>query len=231
MVNLEISNYDLGGIVIGNPIYEEGILNFPGADTYVAGTLIAFLPVASGSVTPDVGNTGDGTVTGFALEVGDPPKIGDWNLECITAVTNGGIFKLEDPDGNLAEGQIEINPPGAGGTVVYSGNGMTFTITDGTTDFVAGDKFDLEITALNKWVIYDPAGVGGAENPRGVLTIETEAAGASDVSFRPLISGRVRTEKLVIDGGGSITDEIKNKLRDYTIIALDIDEMNLLDNQ
>jgi len=230
MANLEIQNYDMGGVVIGNPLYDDGLLAFPGADDYAEGTILAFLPVAVGAVAAT--GTGNGTVTGFALSnVGEPPKVGNYNLECIVAVTNGGIFKLEDPDGNLVANNIEINPAGAGLTVVYVGNGITFTITDAGTDFIVGDKFALAVAALNKWVIFNPAGVGGAEEPRGILTIAASAAGAGDVSVRPLIKGKVRTEKLVIDGGASVTDEIKNQLRKYSIFCIDVDELNVLDNQ
>ncbi len=42
MINpLTIANNDPAGVVIGNPEYEDGLLKFPGNDTYVAGTILA----------------------------------------------------------------------------------------------------------------------------------------------------------------------------------------------
>ena len=38
---MTITNYDPSGIVIGNAEYEDGLLKFPGNDTYAAGTILA----------------------------------------------------------------------------------------------------------------------------------------------------------------------------------------------
>jgi hypothetical protein len=37
--------YDQGGIVIGNPVYEDGLLSFAGADTFAAGTILSTVGV------------------------------------------------------------------------------------------------------------------------------------------------------------------------------------------
>lgn len=41
MANLTTTFYDQGGIVIGDPIYEDGLLSFAVADTFAAGTILA----------------------------------------------------------------------------------------------------------------------------------------------------------------------------------------------
>jgi hypothetical protein len=46
-----------------------------------------------------------------------------------------------------------------------------------------------------------------------------------------MIGGQVRREKLVIDAGGTVTDSIVDKLRDFGIVALSVDELNIPDNQ
>lgn len=45
MANITTTFYDQGGIVIGNPIYEDGLLSFVGADTYAAGTILSTVGV------------------------------------------------------------------------------------------------------------------------------------------------------------------------------------------
>ena len=131
--------------------------------------------VAAGSVTPDGGNTGDGTVTGFALAVGPTPLVGDYNLECTFAVANGGVFKLEDPNGNLVADNITLRV-GAGLATTVIAAGLTFVITDGATDFAAGDKFALAISAVNKYLPLDLTAVDGLQIPKAVYTGNAIAA-------------------------------------------------------
>jgi hypothetical protein len=228
---LTIQNYDVGGIVIGNAEYFDGTLKFPGADTYAVGTILAVKAVSDTvAVAADGGNAGDGTVTAVSPAAGSVPLVGAYNLECTFAVVNGGVFKLEDPNGNIVADNLTMRV-GAGLATAFSVAGLEFTITDGATDFGAGDKFSLTVAADGDYVIYDPTGTGGAEFPRAILTVAYTATGASDVPFRPLVKGRVRREKLVIDGGGTVTDAIVEQLRDYMIIAQDVDETYIQDNQ
>ncbi len=51
MTNMVIENYDVGGIVIGNPKYEDDILVFTGADTVEEGTILGRV-TASGKLAP-----------------------------------------------------------------------------------------------------------------------------------------------------------------------------------
>jgi len=45
MANMTTTFYDTGGIVIGDPIYEDGLLSFAGADTFAAGTILSTVGV------------------------------------------------------------------------------------------------------------------------------------------------------------------------------------------
>jgi len=123
-----VTNYDTGGVVIGNPEYEDGLLVFPGADTYAEGTILS-----------------------------------------------------RDANGN--------------------------------------------------WVVCDPAESDGTEIPLGVLTIETVATAAGNVSVRVLTNGKVRADKLVYDSGAEVDVATIDALRDYGIVALEVDEQGVLDNQ
>lgn len=128
MATIETTFYDTGGIVIGNPEYQDELLKFAGADTVLAGTLLARDP-ADDTVVPCVPTESDGT-----------------------------------------------------------------------------------------------------EIPIAVLTIEAVALAAGNVSVRPLMQGKVRSEKLIYHNGAVITVAMLDLLRAYGIIPIAVDELNQLDN-
>lgn len=109
----------------------------------------------------------------------------------------------------------------------------------GIVEFPGADTYEEgtilgRLTATSKFVAYDSGGSGGAEIPKAVLNTQLIATGAGDVPTRPMISGKVRADKLIIHGTGpgvGITDAVKDQLRDYGIIAMDSKDLSLLDNQ
>lgn len=234
-MSLTITNNDLGSVVLGNPEFKDDLLIFGGAGTVLDGTILARKAVDDAiMVTPDGGNTGDGTVT-LASVVGGPivPLVGDYNLEVVEAVANGGVLKLEDPNGALVAEKLTMTV-GAGASTIFEVGGMIFTVTDAGTDFIVGDKFALEVVANGKLIPFAIAGVGGAQIPKTVLTYDVTAAGAGDEAIRSMISGQVRKEKLIIDAdgdGSNITDAILDELRNYGITPVNVDELNIPDNQ
>lgn len=88
------------------------------------------------------------------------------------------------------------------------------------------------VTSTGKWEKYDSGASTGEENPTAILTVASVATGAGDVAIRPMIKGVCRLEK-VIDGNTSAapTKAIQDKLRDYGIICVTVDELNGQDNQ
>lgn len=79
---------------------------------------------------------------------------------------------------------------------------------------------------------------GGSTNengiPKAVLTYDVTAAGAGDEAVRVCVGGKVRKERLIIDAdgdGSNIDDAVLDQLRDYAIIPIDVQELNILDNQ
>lgn len=235
MPNITITNNDLGGVILQDAEFRDELLTFGGAGTAVEGTILARKSVAD-AVTPaaDGGNTGDGTVTLVTVAPGQiVPIVGAYNLEVVEAVTNGGILKLEDPNGAQVASNL-IMTVGAGAATAFEVAGLQFTVTDGATDFVAGDKFSLTVAADGKMVVFALAGAGGAQSPKQILTYDVVAAGAGDEVIRSGVSGSYRKERLVIDGsaaGVGITDEIIDELRDYGLVPIDVQELNILDNQ
>lgn len=115
--------------------------------------------IAVGNVSGPTG-TGNGTLTEEAADsLGAPAKQGSYILTCIETITNGGRFQLADPDGIIVASDILI-AAGAGGVIVFVGAGVTFKITDGGTDFVAGDYFGFDVTGAHggRFELADPDG-------------------------------------------------------------------------
>jgi hypothetical protein len=79
---------------------------------------------------------------------------------------------------------------------------------------------------------------GGATNengiPKAILTYETAAAGAGDITVRPAVSGKFRQERLVIAADGDATNvdaAVLDQLRNYGLVAVPVTERNIQDNQ
>lgn len=176
-------------------------------------TLMANKPVTvPTSMTADGGNTGDGTVTAVAVAAGGTPIVGTWELEATTAVVNGGVFKLTDPNGNIVASEL-VMQVGAGAATTFVAGGLIFTVTDGATDFAATDKFTLAITANGKYVPFDPAAVNGAEIPSGIYMGEDIAAAdlvAGDVVDAPIVYTGMKFDeaKLIFDDGSTTLDTV-----------------------
>lgn len=163
--------------------------------------------------TADGGNTGDGTVTAVAFTAGGTAREGTWELEVVTAIANGSIFKLTDPDGNIVESNLTMTV-GAGAATIFTAGGMIFTITDGATDFAAADKFTIAVTADGDFVPFLPGNVDGGQKVKGIFMgdeITVAALQAGDVVSQPIIVGGCFTfdsAQLVFDDGTSDLDMV-----------------------
>lgn len=114
-----------------------------------------------------------------------------------------------------AEFRDELLTFAAAGTVVEGTILARLTATQNLTPFVVG-------------------GAGGAEIPTHVVTYDVVATGAGDVGVRALISGKVRKESLIVDAdgtGANITTAHLESLRGLSIIAINVSELNIQDNQ
>ena len=70
--------------------------------------------------------------------------------------------------------------------------------------------------------------------PKVVISYPVTASGAGDVSVRVVVAGVVRKQRLVIDADGdssNIDSVVIDELRDYANIAIDVEELGILDNQ
>jgi len=232
MATLEITINKPNGIRIWEPVFDDEILSVSGAITLAEGTVLARKTVADAIVeAADGGNTGNGTIT-LATVVGGSvvPLVGTYVLAVTTAVTNGGILQLKDPNGAIVASDL-IMTAGAGAATVFEAAGLEFTITDGSTDLAVTDFFTMIVAADGKIVIYSRTGAGGAQVPLMVLSLEEVFTGAENRAFRPLVTGRVRRGDLVVNGVGAITDAEADALRDFNIVAQTTQQLAELDNQ
>lgn len=230
MATMDRTVIDTGTVALGREQIQDETFTAGSAKTYVAGTILARRRVAAAITPSAVTGTGNGTVTAASVQAGDfVPKSGNWTLRCVVAATNGGTFRLEDPDGQIVVAGLVLTA-GSGGANPFKAGGLAFTINDGSTDFAVGDTFTLPVTAVNKMEPFDPAGVGGVQLPIGVLTYDVLAAGAGDIPIRALINGLVNQNRLAIDSGASITVLHLDSLRRSGVVAVDVKQLAGLDN-
>lgn len=151
--------------------------------------------------TADAGNTaGSGTLTGLALIAGTLPRAGTWTVECVTAVANGGVFKLVDPSGNIIRNDLTMTVGAAAATTFYIPEaGVKFVLTD-ATDFAEGDKFTFAVAKVGKYVPFDPAAVNGAQIPAGIFV-------GDDITTAALVAGDVTGQPIVVHGVACLYDD------------------------
>jgi hypothetical protein len=160
----------------GTTTYRSRHINFSITDGSTDFIVTDAFTIAVATGAPTVVGTGNGTIS--ATSLGPDAKTGQYRVECIEAITNGGAFKVVSPDGDeIAVGYIVA---GAGGTLVLANQRqLNLTITDGSTDFAVGDFF--EVFAYNqlaggKVVEWDPTTYDGRDIVAGVLYDNVDAS-------------------------------------------------------
>ena len=149
------------------------VLGGVGADRVLEiGTVTGAVVLGSASVAADGGNTGNGTVTGITL--GSKAQVGDYVLTCVEAVANAGVFEVLAPDGDrLSDGVVGS---------AEAGDHLSFTINDGATDFVVGDKFTITVaSAAEKVKEIDFAATDGSQNAHGLMAVKVTAPDGVDM--------------------------------------------------
>jgi phage tail sheath gpL-like len=114
----------------------SNVLEMPVTVTYDYGT------VTASALT----GTGNGTLT--AMTVTGAPVPGVYTLTVVTAATNGGTWRLTDPNGTIVSSSL-LMTAGVGAATVFNVGGLQFTITDGTTDFALNDSFTMTVPATS----------------------------------------------------------------------------------
>lgn len=170
---------------------------------------------ASAAAAKAGGNTGTGT---FVLDATTPlqarAKVGTYALRCIAAAANGGTFRIEDPDG-IVLGDVAI-AGGAGGTVVVNEH-IKGVLTDGATDFIVGDGFDVtvagpaKVNGLDTARLAIAAAIDGSQVPTLVLAYDVDATAAATEAIA-YESGDFVREQLIF-GAGLTADGTREELR------------------
>lgn len=123
---------------------------------------------------PAVIGSGTGVISGLSL--GPDALPGEYTVECITAITNSGTFKVIAPDGDVvAVGTVVA---GAGGTLVLANQRhLNLTITE-NGDFAVGDVYHVFVynELVKKAVAWDPTTYDGRHKVAGVLYDNVDAS-------------------------------------------------------
>lgn len=173
------------------------------AQNVVRGTLMGKIKRALTTPTPyTYSGTGNGAISAIAMK--SKTKIGNYKIECVTAVANGGVFKVLDPDGN------RLDDATVG--VAYSNNDLAFSIADGSTDFIVGDAFTIPILAgSGKYVKSLAAAVDGSNDPVAIIAEDKDAT-AEDKTVVVYESGEFNENKITF-GAGHTKDSVRDALR------------------
>lgn len=149
------------------------------------------------------GNTGNGTIG--ALSVGAAAKEGRYRVVCIEPGVNVGTFSVFDPEGNQV---------GTANVAVAFAGPVNFTISDGAVDFVAGDTFNIDVSAVTyKYKLSASAATDGSAVPDAVLAENCDASAADAVTVA-YFSGHLNESALTLGAGhtaASIRDGLRNK--------------------
>ncbi len=144
--------------------------------------IAAAIVLGAATVTPaavvGTGNGAIGTVTADAGAVA-----GTYQVVIIEPAANGGAFEVIAPGGEL-DGTGTIGAP-------YNG-AINFTLADGATDFVAGDRIPVAVSyaaGSRKIVQWDPTATNGAQTIVGVNLWEAIAADGVDGDCTLVVRG------------------------------------------
>lgn len=228
MATVTTTTIDQGTVILSGAVHRDDTLTFPATTTYAEGTILARQIVNTAVTASAFTGTGDGTVTLATVQPGPiVPLVGAYVLTCTAAATNGGTFKLEDPNGALVSADLVLTV-GAGAATVFNVGGLEFTITDGATDFAVNDTATLTVAANGNLVAYSKTGAGGAQFPISVLT--NSETGDSETKYaRPMVAGEVKKERLIIaaDGDASNVDAIViDQLIAAGIVPVDVQQLS-----
>lgn len=167
----------LPNAVVGTP-YRSREINFTlndGSTDFIVGDVFTFVV---DTTAPAVVGTGNGTISGLSL--GPDAQTGNYRVENVAVVTNGGEFKVVGPDGDVVA--VGFIVAGAGGTLVLANQRqLNLTITDGSTDFALADAFNVCVfneLLGGKGVAWDPLTFDGRDDVAGILYDNVDASAA-----------------------------------------------------
>jgi hypothetical protein len=109
------------------------------------------------AATAYAGNTGNGAMGAITVSAG--AKVGTYKLTITEPASNVGNFIVEDPDG-ITIGQGDV-------AAAFSAGGLAFTLADGSTDFSAGDGFNIVVTPTSETAVGEFLGISVRDTTLG----------------------------------------------------------------
>lgn len=170
-----IENRHDGGFIVsearGHRSRDAVILS--GAAKHLPGEVMAKKAAGTVAVTAKAGNTGNGV---FTIDATTPvlpnAQAGVYVARCTVAAANSGTFRVFDPVGNVL-GDVVVG-------ATFSDQ-IKFQIADGATDFVVGDEFDIDVSAVSEtFLAVNPTATDGTQIAAAVC-FGTYDATAADV--------------------------------------------------
>jgi len=195
---------------------EKGII-LSGSGIVIPGTILGLVSVGAASVAAKAGgNTGTGLLTIDATTpLLDGVMPGVYTVRCITAATDGGTFRVEDPTGDVL-GDVAVG-------ATFSDE-VKFAIADGGTDFIVGDGFNITVAVGSKKYAPSPnvlvQAIAGAETAVAINLYGVDAT-AADVEVAVFVRDiEVNKSKLVYES--TVNDANKKALKIAQLAAVGI---------
>lgn len=218
---------DLGHVACGNNTYKMVTIQFPQADTYAEGTIMARKDI-SDTVTVAYTRAGSSDYTATAaFHTSVTPELGGYVVTAGTLTAGVGTWTAVAPVTGASE---TFTSTAADDDLVFTNLGLTLTVTAVASEFETGDVITATTAADGDYVIYDPDGKGGAQVPKGVLHYAKTVTAQSDVTGNVIVGGEVNKNRLVIDDTTTVDDTHVNMLQDVGVHAVDQDDLSMTDN-
>lgn len=207
--SLETTEYAPDNLIAGHQPVASRKVTLLSGENRTRGAVLGKISIGgAASAAKAGGNTGAGTLTLDATTPVRPgAKVGVYTVRCIAAATDGGTFRVEDPDGNVL-GDVLV-----GATF---DDDIKFAIADGNPDFIVGDGFDITVSAgSGKYKLAAAAAIDGSAVPDAILAEDRDATSA-DAECLIYTRGDFNQDALVL-GSGLTVAGIREGLREKGI--------------
>lgn len=189
IIRQELPNFasrGVGTILSGQVLKRGAVL---GAVLFGAAVAAAF--------SLNAANTG----TVGAVTVSDGAKPGVYKVVIIEPVTNAGKFTVEDPDGvTIGTGNV---------AAVFNGGGLSFTVSDGATDFISGEGFNITVAAgSGKYKLAPETSTDGSDAGTAILLEDVDAT-AGDVPNVLILLREAQVDATSLIYDASVNDDTK----------------------
>ena len=182
-----------------------------GSGTVARGTVLGKITI--GAATAAAKSGGNAANTGALTMDATTPilagaKVGIYTARCIAAATNGGTFRVTDPEGFVL-GDVAVGATFA--------NDIKFAIADGTQDFIVGEGFDITIAAGSGYLKpVNSANVDGSAVAECINAQEVVVADGAESKAEVYTQGMFNGDKLVFGGSDTAATHV-DRLRDLNI--------------